>query len=111
MSNTLPLTDPPAAPLWSKMLPLDQMSPVTVVIELPWKVSELLPPGQPSGLNVRIAVPFVSALRATAVAVAPTRMVGPEPSTCITVTGTWCTAVAVKVTPAREWSAATTVST
>ena len=47
MSMTLPLTVPPAEPLCSKMLPFDQMSPTTVVVELPWKMRELPPLGQP----------------------------------------------------------------
>src|SRR5438309_5972062 len=39
-STTFPLTVPPAAALLSKMLPFDQTSPVSDVVELPWKVSD-----------------------------------------------------------------------
>ena len=85
-STTLPLTAPPAEALLSKMLPFDQTSPVTVVVELPWNVSDADAPLQLPGLRVWIAAPLVPVLRARAVAVAPTGMVDPNPSTCITVT-------------------------
>src|SRR5450759_2664802 len=75
---TLPLTEPPALALWSRMLPFDQMSPVTKVFEFPWKVIDAPAPLQVPGLRVRIAAPLVPALRATAVAAAPTVTVGPE---------------------------------
>src|SRR5450759_1324192 len=79
-SITLPFTEPPLAALLSKTLPFDQMSPVTKVLEVPWNVSDWPPfPPQPSGARVRIAAPLVPALRATAVAAAPTVTVGPEP--------------------------------
>src|SRR4029077_12911834 len=99
MSMTLPLTEPPADPLCSKMLPLDHTSPTTVVVELPWNVSELPPLGQPYGASVCMAAPFVPGRRATAVAVAPT-FIAFAPRTCITATGIWCVAVTAKVTPA-----------
>src|SRR2546428_7107236 len=88
MSITLPLTEPPATALLSKMLPFDQMSPVTNVLELPWKVKDwpAFPP-QPAGARVWMAAPLVPALRATAVAAADTLMVCPEPSTAMIATG------------------------
>src|SRR5260370_2660389 len=88
MSITLPFTEPPATALLSKMLPFDQISPVTKVFELPWNVSDwpAFPP-QPAGARVRIAAPLVPALRATAVAAAAIVIVGPEPSTCMIATG------------------------
>jgi hypothetical protein len=100
-STTFPLTEPLATPL-SVMLPFDQTSPVTVVVELPVKVSEFPEPLQFPGLRVWIAAPFVPGLRASAVAVAPTSIDDPNPSTCINVIATRCVAVAVKVTPAIE---------
>src|SRR5689334_532141 len=87
IATTLPVTEPPAAALLSKTLPFDHMSPVTSVVELPWKVSELPPePPHPLGARVWIAAPFVPVLRASAVAVAPMLIVEPTPTTCITVT-------------------------
>src|SRR5260370_42024004 len=77
-SMTFPLTAPPAAALLSKTLPLDQMSPVTKVLEAPWKVSDAAVPLQVPGLRVWMAAPFVPALRATAVAAAEILMVCPE---------------------------------
>ena len=50
-----------------------------------------------------MAAPFVPDFRATAVAVAPTLMLGPAPSTCIIATGIVPTAVTVKLTPAIDW--------
>src|SRR5712664_1797622 len=88
MSMTLPLMDPPAAALLSKTLPFDQTSPVTKVLEEPWKVSDWPPlPPQPAGARVWIAAPLVPALRATAVAIAEMLMVVEEPSTCMIATG------------------------
>src|SRR5262245_9393799 len=84
------------------MLPFDQMSPVTMVFEVPWNVSELPALGQPAGLSVKIAAPLVPAFLATAVALAPIGIALPAPSTCITVTGIWWRAVTVKLTPAIE---------
>src|SRR5690349_18696552 len=111
MSDTLPLIAPPAEPLCSNTLPFDQTSPTTVVVELPWKVNELPPPGHPAGLRVWIAAPLVPVRRATAVAVVVTVMVLPEPSTCMMVTGMRWVAVTVKVVPAIEWSATVCVMT
>src|SRR6266550_3222409 len=101
-STTFPLTAPPAEALLSRMLPLDHTSPVTVVVELPWKVNDADVPLQLPGLSVWIAAPLVPLLRARAVAVAPIVIVGPNPRTCITVTPIPCEAVAVNVTPAIE---------
>src|SRR4029077_1019722 len=101
MSMTLPLTAPPAPALLSKMLPFDQMSPVTKVCEDPWKVNDWPPlPPQPDGLRVWMAAPLVPALRATAVAAADTLIVSPEPSTCMSATGIECVTVTAKLTPA-----------
>src|SRR5947209_29195 len=83
MSITLPFTAPLAEPL-SLMLPLDQMSPVTLVVEVPVNTSDCPLPLQLPGLRVWIAAPNVPAGRAIAVAVAPMGTVGPAPSTCIT---------------------------
>ena len=86
--TTFPLTAPPAAALISRMLPFDHTSPVTWVVELPWNVNEVAVPLQLPGLKVWIAAPLVPVPRASAVAVAPIAIVGPEPSTCIIVTPT-----------------------
>jgi len=98
---TLPLTEPLAEPL-SVMLPLDQISPVTSVVEVPVKVNEFPEPAQPAGLSVWIAAPFDPGRRAIAVAVAVTGTEGPVPRTCIMATAMLCLPVAVKVTPAIE---------
>src|SRR5438270_1179020 len=87
-STTLPLTVPPAAALLSKMLPFDHTSPVSVVVELPWKVSDGPAPLQLPGLRVWIAAPLVPVPRARAVAVAPIVIVAPYPKTCINVIAT-----------------------
>src|SRR2546421_7243470 len=110
-STTFPLTAPPAEALLSRMLPFDHTSPVTWVVELPWKVNDAAVPLQLPGLRVWIAAPLVPVPRASAVAVAPIAIVGPEPSTCIIVTPTWWVAVALNVTPAIEWSTADSVRT
>src|SRR5689334_2371523 len=86
---TLPLIDPAFALLLSKTEPLDHTSPVTIVVEVPWNVSELAPePEQPPGLNVWMAAPLMPRLRATAVAVAPIGMVLLDPRSCMIATGT-----------------------
>ena len=100
---TLPSTEPLADPL-SLMLPFDQTSPLTVVLELPLNVSEAAPPLHVPGLNVCMAAPFVPAFRATAVAVADTGIAGPLPSTCKTATGIEWPTLAVNVRPATPWS-------
>src|SRR5438445_12171371 len=109
MSITFPFTEPEAEPL-SEMLPFDQTSPVMLVVEVPVNVNEGAEPLQLPGLRVWIAAPYWPGGLATAVAVAPTRMVCPAPSTCMIVTPTWCTAVTRKLTPAMEWSIAVSVS-
>src|SRR5207245_11721337 len=109
-STTFPLTVPPAAALLSRMLPFDQTSPVTVVVELPWKVSDAAVPLQLPGLRVWIAAPLVPVPRARAGAVAPIVIVAPYPRTCIKVIPTWWLAVAVNVSPAIERFTAATVT-
>jgi hypothetical protein len=86
------------------MLPLDQTSPVTFVVEVPVNVNDAPEPLQVPGLRVWMAAPLVPALRATAVAVALTLMVGPAPSTCIIATGIVPVPVTAKVTPAIDLS-------
>src|SRR5258708_5899865 len=111
MSMTFPFTVPRACPL-SLMLSLAQMSPVTFVVDVPVNTSDCVgPPLQLPGLNVWIAAPYVPFGRATAVAVAPTFIVEPPPSTCMNVIATWWTPVTLNVTPAIEWSATLIVTT
>ena len=109
MSMTFPFTEPAADPE-SLMLPLDQISPVMLVVEVPVNTNEGAEPLQLPGLSVWMAAPFCPLGRATAVAVAPIRIVWPIPRTCMNVMPTWCTAVTLKLTPAIEWSTAVRVS-
>src|SRR2546423_1164732 len=88
MSVTSPSTEREAIPL-SVMLPLDQMSPLTVVVEEPVKVIESpAPPPPPAGLSVWMAAPLVPLARATAGAGAAIGIGGLAPATCMMVTGT-----------------------
>src|SRR5207245_10038958 len=95
--TTFPLTAPPAAALISRMLPFDNTSPVTWVVELPWNVNEVAVPLQLPGLRVWIAAPLVPVPRASAVAFAPIAIVGRAPSTCIIASRTVWFAVALTV--------------
>src|SRR6266550_1568577 len=99
MSITFPFTEPEAEP-----------SPVMLAFEVPVNVNEGAEPLQLPGLRVWISAPYWPGGLATAVAVAPTRMVCPAPSTCMIVTPTWWAAVTRKLTPAMEWSTAVSVS-
>src|SRR5881409_2983021 len=81
--------------------------PVTEPVELPPPLT--LPFDQTS--PTRFAAPLVPGLRASDVAVAPMRTMGLTPSACMTVVPTPRVAVAVKVTPAMEWSVEVMVST
>src|SRR5690349_12889355 len=101
MLITFPFTVPPAEPL-SLMLPFDQTSPVMAVVEVPVNTRDGLPDAQLPGLSVCRAAPFCPGGRATAVAVAPTPMVDPNPRTCIIAIPTRWVAVAWKETPAIE---------
>ena len=102
MSTTLPVTVAVADPFWT-MLPFDQTSPTIVVFSVPVIRSEKLPfPPHPLGLSVWMPAGPVPAWRATAVAVAETRMVGVAPSTCMIATGIEWLPVAVKLVPAIE---------
>ena len=93
----------PLALLLSLMLPFAQTSPVMEAVDVPVKVSEFPPlPPQPAGLSVWMAAPFVPAFRASAVAIAPTWMVGPDPSTCMIATGMAPVPVTVKLIPAID---------
>src|SRR6266705_7043552 len=102
--TALPVTEPSELPP-PAMLPFDHTSPTRLAVPLPVKVSE---PAH-VGLSVWIAAPFAPTCRASAVAVAPTVTYEPKPSTCIMAMPTEWLAVAVKVTPAIEWSADVTV--
>src|SRR5437773_10880748 len=88
MSITFPFTEPEAEPL-SVMLPFDKTSPVMLGVEVPLKDNEGAEPLQLPGLGVWIAAPYWPGGLATAVGLAPTRMVGPLPSPGMTVTPTW----------------------